>query len=73
MAEDLDILQGKVTESNFAGKAFVTFKWEAEAQLALRYLTSHESKSNWWFKLRHILCFYVPRARVLFKGEKLIV
>ena len=26
MAEDLDILQGKVTESNFAGKAFVTFK-----------------------------------------------
>ena len=73
MAEDLDILQGKVTESNFAGKAFVTFKWEEEAKIAQKFLTSDESHSNWWFKLRHVLCFHVPRANVPLKGEKLIV
>ena len=73
MDQKLENATKVVAENHFAGKAFITFRQEDEARLSLHYLTLPESQQNFWVKLRHLLCFYVPRAQQDFRGEKLIV
>ena len=65
-----DIEDGKV---KFTGKAFVTFMFEKDWQIALKTLTRPKGLEKSWNKLRHLLWFYVPRSREPLLGKKIIV
>ena len=65
-----DVEEGKIA---FTGYAFVTFKYEHEAKLALEAIRRPKRMRAVWTKLRHLLCFYVLRSTKPLLGTKVIV
>ena len=57
----------------FTGYAFVTFKYEHDAKLTLETIRRPRRLRAIWTKLRHLLCFYVPRSRKPLLGRNVII
>ena len=60
-------------EIAFTGYAFVTFKFEEDARLVLETIRRPNRLGAVWNKLRHLLCFYVPRSRNPLLGRNVII
>jgi hypothetical protein len=61
-----------LAQTNFARKAFITFRNERDAKASLRYL-SHPLLQDWWKKFMHILCFFNSKTRIKMDGKRFVV
>ena len=57
----------------FSGKAFVTFKWEAEAKICREYLTNPKRELNCLKRIKRIMFSFSAKSFIKFNDKKLQV